>query len=62
MKELQDGLKAEIWFWHELIQENRTKTASPEYQRMEHALALARKRLAEYEQCFTSVVYRSREH
>jgi len=49
MDEFCEGLKAEIEFWHELLEQTALSQASPEYIRMQQALRLAKAKLSDCE-------------
>ena len=62
MFDLRKNLNEEIGFWSELIDACELDIDSQEYRRMENALALARRRLAEYEKWVNETVDRSVKH
>ena len=62
MNELREGLKAEIRFWGELLEASELNVESPEHQRIEDALELARRKLADSEQWLTQAALEQVEH
>ncbi len=62
MGEFCDGLKAEIEFWHELLEQTALSQASPEYIRMQQALRLAKAKLSDCELELMNSVSHSVEH
>lgn len=48
MREYCEGLKAEIAFWHELLNDSNFSSDSPEYQRMVDAIKLAEFKLSDH--------------
>jgi len=62
MDEFCEGLKAEIEFWHELLEQTALSQASPEYIRMQQALRLAKAKLSDCEFELMNSVSHSVEH
>jgi len=59
---MYQGLKIEIEFWRELIDQSDLNFLSPEYIRMQQALQLARRKLLDYELALTRSVDNLTEH
>ena len=62
MDEFCTGLKTEIKFWHELLEQTELSQASPEYIRMQQALQLAKTRLSDCELKIVKSTHYSVEH
>jgi len=62
MDEYYTGLKTEISFWVELLDQSDSCLPSPEYKRMQQALQLARCKLSDYELTLTRSVGSLPEH
>ncbi len=62
MDEFCAGLKAEIEFWRELLEQTALRQTSPEYIRMQQALRLARAKLSNCELELVNSVSHSVEH
>ena len=48
MYEYRETLRVEIAFWQELLNDSAFTSDSPEYQRMVHAIELAKFKLSDY--------------
>ncbi len=62
MGEFCYGLKAEIEFWRELMEQTALRQTSPEYIRMQQALRLAKAKLSDCEFELVNYVSHSVEH
>jgi len=49
VNDFYQAIKTEIEFWRELIDQTDLKQSSPEYQRMQQALQLAKNKLLNFE-------------
>ncbi len=59
---MYEDLKVEIELWRELIDQSDLSLSSPEYERMQRALQLARRKLSDCEQIIVQAMANSHTH